>query len=403
VGRAAVRSLLRSRAGRWIAGVVAGLAILTAIALVLLWPAGVQTRASGVIVVSRDLVPATVRSVASAVCPVETRPGCERVQIEVGRGHDTASSYLMLPGDEARPRLAPGDQITVSVNLGAFGGGGALDPSEAPYGFVDFQRRRPLVTLALLFVALVAVLGRRVGVTSLIAVVLGLLLVTSFVVPAILAGTPPLAVALVGSFAAMYASIVLVYGVGAKSLAALLGTAVSLLLTGALAVVFVHAAHITGTSGEDSTLVGSLAGGRLSLQGLVLAGMVIGGLGVLNDVTVSQASTVLALRGAAPGQTFVQLYRGALSVGRDHLGATVNTLVFAYAGAALPLLLIFASEGVALGDALNRETVATEVVATLVGSIGLIVSVPLTTLAAALLAVRLPADSLPGDAHVHGH
>ena len=221
-----------------------------------------------------------------------------------------------------------------------------------------------MLVLALLFVALVAVLGRRVGIASLAAVVVGLALVTSFVVPAILGGRPPVLVALVGSFAAMYASIVLVHGIGAKSLAALLGTAVSLLATGALAALFVHAAHITGTAGEDATLVTGLAGERLSLQGLVLAGMVIG-------------------------------------VGRDHLGATVNTLVFAYAGAALPLLLIFASEGIALGDALNRETVATEVVAALVGSIGLIVSVPLTTLAAPVLAVRLPAAGLPSEAHAH--
>jgi uncharacterized membrane protein len=209
--------------------------------------------------------------------------------------------------------------------------------------------------------------------------------------------------ALVGSFAAMYASIVLVYGIGAKSLAALLGTAISLLVTGALAVVFVHAAHITGTAGEQAGLLISLAGGRLSLQGLVLAGMVIGGLGVLNDVTVSQASTVLALRAAAPRQSFAELYRGAVGVGRDHLGATVNTLVFAYAGASLPLLLLFASEGISAGDALGRETVAAEVVAALVGSIGLIVAVPLTTVAAALLAVRLPPDSIPAGEHVHAH
>ena len=105
----------------------------------------------------------------------------------------------------------------------------------------------------------------------------------------------------------------------------------------------------------------------------------------------------------AIAKAFAELYRGAVGVGRDHLGATVNTLVFAYAGASLPLLLLFASTGISAGDALNRETVASEVVAALVGSIGLIVAVPLTTLAAALLAVRLPAASLPADDHVHAH
>jgi uncharacterized membrane protein len=139
----------------------------------------------------------------------------------------------------------------------------------------------------------------------------------------------------------------------------------------------------------------------MSLQGLVLAGMVIGALGVLSDVTVSQASTVLALRRADPSQSFARLYRAAVDVGRDHLGATVNTLVFAYAGASLPLLLIFTSEGLELGDALNRETVAAEIVAALVGSIGLVLSVPLTTLAATALAVRLPTETLPADEHAH--
>jgi uncharacterized membrane protein len=400
------RALLRTRAGRTVAVTVATLAGMTLIALVIMWPSGTTTRASGVIVQSRDIVPAQVRSVASADCPVEARPGCERVEITVGRGNDTAESYLILPGDEARPRLSPGDRIKVTPNfavLGLFAAGDAVDPSQAPYGFVDFERERPLLVLAVLFVVLVAALGRRVGIASLLAVGVGLYLVTAFVVPAILEGVSPLAVALVGSFAAMYASVVPVYGIGAKSLATLLGTAVSLLATGALAVIFVHAAHITGTAGEDATLVTSLGGGRLSLQGLVLAGMIIGALGVLSDVTVSQASTVLALRRADPAQSFARLYRAAVDVGRDHLGATVNTLVFAYAGASLPLLLIFTSEGLALGDALNRETVAAEIVAALVGSIGLVLSVPLTTLAATVLALRLPAETLPADDHAHAH
>jgi uncharacterized membrane protein len=379
---------------------------MTLIALVILWPSDTPTRASGVIVSSADVVPAVVRSVTAAECPIEAKPGCERVAITVGRGDDTIESYLFLPGDEARPRLGPGDRIKVAPNFAAIGAlatGQALDPSQAPYGFVDFQRGRPLLVLALLFVVLVVALGRRVGAASLLAVGVGLYLVTAFVVPAILEGVSPIAVALIGSFAAMYASVVPVYGIGAKSLATLLGTAVSLLATGALAVIFVHAAHITGTAGEDATLVTSLGGGRLSLQGLVLAGIVIGALGVLSDVTVSQASTVLALRRANPSQSFRQLYRAAVDVGRDHLGATVNTLVFAYAGASLPLLLILTSEGLALGDALNREIIATEIVAALVGSIGLVLSVPLTTFAATALALRLPSDTLPRDEHADAH
>ena len=130
------RALLRTRAGRTVAVVVATVAGMTLIALVIMWPSGAQTRASGVIVASRDVVPARVRAVAAADCPVEARPRCERVEITVGRGGDTAESYLILPGDEARPRLTPGDRIKVTPNFAAFGrlaAGETLDPSEAPY------------------------------------------------------------------------------------------------------------------------------------------------------------------------------------------------------------------------------------------------------------------------------
>ena len=201
----------------------------------------------------------------------------------------------------------------------------------------------------------------------------------------------------------MYLTIVPLYGIGAKSLAALLGTAVSLAGIALLALIAVHAAHISGTAGEEATLVRGLSEGRISLQGLVLAGMLIGALGVLNDVTISQASTVLALRRGAPAEGARELYRRAIGVGRDHLGATVNTLVFAYAGASLPLLLLFTTGDVSFGDAINREIVATEIVAALVGSIGLIAAVPLTTGAAALLASRLPRESVPAETHAHAH
>jgi uncharacterized membrane protein len=376
--------------------------------MAVLWPGDRPIVPGGNLVISRGIVPAEVTAVTAMTCPVETRPGCARVDLRLLGGPDEGkASSLVLPGDEAAPRLSPGDRIRVVPSAQVFGDvpqePTALDPTQAPYGFVDFERRTPLLWLALSFFALVAVLGRRVGVLSLLGVVVGLLLVTLFVIPAILSGEPPFAVALVGSFAAMFATIVLVYGIGAKSLAALLGTAASLVLIAVLATVFTAAAHITGRASEDATLLQSLGQGRISLGGLVLAGILIAALGVLNDVTISQASTVLALRRANPMQHFAELYRAGAAVGRDHLGATVNTLVFAYAGASLPLLLIFSSQGIGFADAVNREIVATEIVATLVGSIGLAAAVPLTTGTAALLAIRLPTALLPDHDHAHTH
>jgi uncharacterized membrane protein len=403
----AQRALLGTPAGRAVAGALAALALLTAVGMAVLWPSDRPTTSATTLVISRGIVPAEVTGVTPMSCPVETRPGCERVTLRILGGLDKGqASSLVLPGDEASPRLSPGDRIRVAP-AESFGNvpvePAATDPTQAPYAFVDFERRAPLLWLALGFFALVAVLGRRVGVLSLLGVGVGLLLITTFVVPAILAGESPFAVALVGSFAAMFATIVLVYGIGAKSLAALLGTAASLTLIAVLAALCTAAAHITGRASEDATLLQSLGQGRISLGGLVLAGIVIAALGVLNDVTISQASTVLALRRANPRQRFAELYRAGAEVGRDHLGATVNTLVFAYAGAALPLLLIFSSQDIGFGDAINRESVAAEIVATLVGSIGLVAAVPLTTATASLLALRLPTALLPEHGHTHHH
>ncbi len=298
----AQRALLGTRAGRAVVGALAALALLT-VGMAVLWPTGGPTVLGSNLVISRGIVPAEVTGVTAMTCAVETRPGCARVDLRVLGGPDNGrASSLVLPGDEAAPRLSPGDRIRVVAQ--GFGGAPPdpteADPTQAPYGFVDFERRTPLLWLALGFFALVAILGRRVGVLSLLGVVVGLILVTIFVVPAILSGKSPFAVALVGSFAAMFATIVLVYGMGAKSLAALLGTAASLLLIAVLATLFTTAAHITGRSSEDATLLQSLGQGRISLGGLVLAGILIAALGVLNDVTISQASTVLALRRANP-------------------------------------------------------------------------------------------------------
>jgi uncharacterized membrane protein len=199
----------------------------------------------------------------------------------------------------------------------------------------------------------------------------------------------------------MLLTISLAHGLGAKSLAAIVGTTASLLLVALLAEVFTDLTHLTGLASEEPALL-QLGGVEVSFEGLLLAGMVIGALGVLDDVTVSQASTVLALRAANPSLRFRELYGRALGVGRDHVSATVNTLVLAYVGASLPVLLIFSSGDLGFVDAVNVELVAQEVVAALVGSIGLIAAVPVTTALAATLSRGLAAGALPAEAgHAH--
>ena len=382
------------------------LALATVVGLVVLWPGDRAAVETGL--VAGTTQSAEVTGVTSDGCEQFAGPGCRLITFELISGpREGERSSLTLPGAELAPDVQPGDEIRVLRNVPS-----GVDPelaeelpiddaAQQPFAFVDFERKAPLLWLAVGFGLLVVVLGRRRGLLSLVGLGASLYLVVDFVVPAILDGRAPLLVALVGAMAIMLVTIALTHGANVKSAAAMLGTAASLLLTALLALLFVELAHITGFSSEEATLLQGAAPGELSLEGLVLAGMVIGALGVLDDVTVSQASTVMAIRRANPAQRLAQLYRGALVVGRDHLGATVNTLVLAYAGAALPILLIFSNQGTSFGEAVNREPVATEIVATLVGSIGLLAAVPLTTALAALLASKLPADALPEPEHAH--
>jgi hypothetical protein len=235
-------------------------------------------------------------------------------------------------------------------------------------------------------------------VRSLIGLACSFAVIVGFVVPAILRGQSPVPVALVGAMAIMLASLYLSHGVGRKTTAAVVGTALALALTGALTAGFVELTALTGLASEDALNANFQVGG-ISLQGLLLAGIILGGLGVLDDVTVSQASLVFELRRADPAAGFAELTRGALAVGRDHVAASVNTLFLAYAGASLPLLVLFVSGGDPLGTVVTAEAVAVEVVRTLCGSVGLIAAVPLTTVLAANLALEEPAAGRegPGD------
>jgi uncharacterized membrane protein len=376
------------------------LAAATVAGLAILWPGDSGARIQGGLAV--DAHSGEVVEVRETLCPGLGNQSCQLAVVELTSGRDAGDRVeLQLSAIEGLdPDLDPGDHIRVTEAPEPPPGQEAV--AGPAYSFYDFERGRPMLVLALLFVAIVLAFARWRGALSLVGLGLSLAVVLLFVVPAILDGGPALAVAVVGALAIALITIPLAHGGGPKSLAALLGTAASLLLTALLALVFTEAAHLTGMSSEEGTFL-QLAGADVSLQGLLLAGIVIGALGVLDDVTVSQASTVLALRSANPGLRFGQLFGTAMRVGRDHVSATVNTLVLAYVGASLPLLLIFSSTDLSVGDALTTELVAKEVVATLVGSIGLIAAVPLTTALAAVLALGETPEALAGETHGHVH
>jgi uncharacterized membrane protein len=347
-----------------------------------LWPRGELPKyGAGGQADSTQLVSATLTKVTRVDCP-EADPGvpgsvCIKVTARLAGGRqvsfDTTDPTGGMFRAGQRVRLAVGEQ-----------------PGQPPYyNIQDLERGRPLLVLAALFVGAVVAFGRWQGVRSLIGLGLSFLVIVSFVVPAILHGHSPVLVAVTGAMAIMLISLYLSHGTGPKTTAAVLGTALALGLTAALAIAFVAAASLTGLASEEA-LSANFAVGGLSLRGLLLAGIIIGGLGVLDDVTMSQASLVTELHQANPTAGMAELVGGALRVGRDHIAATVNTLFLAYAGAALPLLILFVTGQDSLGTVATTEIVAVEVVRALCGSVGLIAAVPLTTVLAALVATEEP-------------
>jgi uncharacterized membrane protein len=388
-----MRLLLASKMGRRVGTLLLALAALVVLGIALLWPSGSES--VSVAGIAGDTQRAEVVRSEQGPCPGAEQETCGTIDVELSEAaaEQPATATIELGSSAFAPEIAVGDTVRVAASEGAAG-------AAPTYGFVDFERRGSLLWLALGFAALVIVFGRMRGGLSLLGLLLSLVIIAAFIVPAIRDGSEPVLVAIVGSLAVMLVTISLAHGLGAKSAAAMLGTTASLILVALLALTFTELAHITGFSSEEATLIGSA--GSISIQGLLLAGMVIGALGVLDDVTVSQASTVMALRSANPSLGLGDLYRRAIDVGRDHITATVNTLVLAYAGASLPILLIFSAGNIGLGEAINSEIVATEIVAMLVGSIGLIAAVPVTTGLAAVLAVRLPRETVAVEAE-HGH
>jgi uncharacterized membrane protein len=392
-----VTALWRIPAGRVLIASVLGLAVATAVGMAVLWPSGPGRELPPDTRLPTNTESAKVERVIEKSCADAPGTTCRTVEFRLQSGPEEGrvTSFELEAPPPLDPEIGGGDSIRV-VALGSVSG------VERSYVFAGFDRRPPMVWLALAFAALVVLFGRFRGAMSLVGLTSSLVIVLVFIVPAIGDGEPALAVAIVGSLAVMLATISLAHGLGVKSLTAMLGTGASLLLVALLALVFTNAAHFTGVSSDQATTLSYGLG--ISLEGLILAGTVIGALGVLDDITVSQASTVLALRAANPDLHARSLYARATEVGRDHVSAAVNTLVLAYAGAALPVLLIFTARGIGFGEALNFEIVARQVVAMGVGSIGLIAAVPLTTGLASLLAVRLPGAVLPdSDAGHVGH
>ncbi|OBG18448.1 YibE/F family protein [Mycobacterium sp. 852002-51057_SCH5723018] len=317
---------------------------------------------------------------------------CVETVVGIDSGPNAGAKTLLesSPGP-GQPKFAAGDHIRLVRQVD--------DQGATSYAFYDFERGWPLVGLAIAFAVVIVAVARWRGLLALVGIVVAFAVLVVFLLPALRDGAPAIPVALVASAAILYAVIYLAHGVNLRTSAALLGTLSALLLATGLSWAAIELTHLTGLSDEQNNAVSAYLG-SVSISGLLLAGFIIGSLGVLNDVTVTQASTVFEL--AHLGGSRRAIFLGAIRVGRDHIASTVYTLVLAYAGSSLPLLLLFSVANRSLGDVLMSESVAIELVRSAVGGIALALSVPLTTAIAAVLATPAeisPAPTTPAGSH----
>jgi uncharacterized membrane protein len=249
----------------------------------------------------------------------------------------------------------------------------------------DYIRTNNLFWLFFIFVVLAIAVAQWKGLFSILGMGFTFLVIFMFILPRITDGDNPVLIAIIGSAIIIPFSFYLSHGLNKKTTIAIIGSIISLVITGALAAVFVEAVHLTGFASEEAGFLQSIKQGSVNIKGLLLAGIIIGSLGVLDDITVSQSAIVSQLKDLNSKIKPKEIYRRAMNIGQDHIASIINTLVLVYSGAALPLLVLFVDNPRPLGEILNYEIIAEEIVRTLVGSIGIILAVPITTIIAVLV------------------
>lgn len=402
---------LRTR--RLIAAILLPLVLAAAAGVALTWPHGELDSGRTISAVDIDYPTATVTGTSVEQCegtvedrqPDGTIPAevpCLRVSATVTSGPERGRDIeVWATASTTASDVPTGTRILVE-HYPASGS----DPEV--WAWHDYDRTLPLVTIALVFALAIVLVARSRGLRALIGLLIAFAVIGGYVLPALVRGEQPVVVALSASTLIMVVVLYLAHGLSLRTSAALLGTLAGLAVTTVLGVVGAQWARLSGVSTEDSYRLAQLLGesGATSLRGLFLCGLVLAGLGVLNDVTITQASAVWELRAASPAATRAELFRGGMRIGRDHIASTVYTIAFAYTGAALPVLLLLELYQLPLGPTLTSGEFAEEIVRTMVGSIGLVLAIPLTTAIAALVVTRsgaAPARHAAPDGHAHAH
>ena len=366
----------RSRA-RWLTVVVVLAGAAAVLGTIAFWPRGDAPELGPQ---SASFVDATVRSLDDDSC--DTGEGdevpCRVVTARLTSGGDEGDvvRFQVLATQTDVPDLAAGDRVVLHVSEGT--------PAEFRYAFVDVRRVEPLWWLVGGFVVLVLVFGRGKGARALVGLAVAAAVLIAFLVPALVHDSPAVPVTLAATALMAFAALYLSHGFNSGTTVALAGTLLGLALIAGLAIGVAAALDLSG-AGAGRTSALDLAADALDLRGLLVAGIVVGALGALDDVTMSQVSIVAALRRANPGLPPRLVYREATKAGRDHMASTVNTLILAYAGASLPLLLLFTQGGPSLSRLVVGDLIVVEIVRMVVGSIGLVAAVPITTALAALV------------------
>ncbi|MGQ3383827.1 YibE/F family protein [Glutamicibacter sp. TV12E] len=389
----------RRRASIILWALLAPIGVLAMVMVIVLWPQGTYNKFA--LDGSMDTAGgATMATGTVTRSGVETCPSSQGLEDVGGKTLECTVTYVMpasggaeiqmeIPPEMLQSRDArPGDALRY-LDLSKVD-----TTSGSPYVFVDFVRTMPMTLLAIAYgVVVVLVAGWR-GARAVIGLVGGIAFMIFFMVPALIEGGNPVVVGLTGATAIMFVALYFAHGLNAKTSTALLGTLFGLGVTAALALWLTDAAALTGANDESAMTLSTVAP-QISLPGLLICGVLVGGMGVLNDVTITQSATVWELAETSPRASAKELFFRGMRIGRDHIASTVYTIAFAYAGAALPILAIAAMSNQGFGVTLGSGEMAEEVIRILIGSIGLVLAIPVTT----AIAVMVVKATGTGGAH----
>ena len=301
----------------------------------------------------------------------------QKLRVGVTKGSLTGKEVEIEVGDipvVGQPKYQVDDEVVISYSKD-------FEGNDVFY-ITDFVRRLPLFWLFLIFIVLALVVGQWRGGMSLLGLVISFLIIFLFILPQIYYGKDPIIITIIGSLVIIPISFFLSHGFNRKTIVAMAGTLIALIIVGILSQLFIGLAKLTGYASEEAAFLHLAKHGTINMKGILLAGIIIGALGVLDDITVSQAAIVQQLKEANPKLKWRQLFLRAMNVGQDHIASMINTLVLVYTGAALPLMLLFIDNPHPFSEIVNYQMIAEEIVRTLVGSIGIILAVPITTLLA---------------------